>query len=316
MQPVSHVSFSFRVSLSFLSVLTVLFSLGDIFSHVDPTFAALDVTVKDIPHKPYSPVEFEPGLSDGCRLSSFSCLSNPRHKAEALLPILAISSLLLNSSTCSVDKHLLQTVFGAIYFYNRAKLLSIPIHTRATRRNYFSPEAMSHLQGKRLMDLMSPSEEAFIRFVILVDLMRYHHHSLFISLRKYQLLFNNEERKAVADFMSRYDGEKVESSSPGLVPSPTSKKIVKGFRSTDIALYMWMKKEVVKERTTSESMSSNPNAVVETAPFTFHFPELVGLIKEEPDKSSSGSKRKHQLISHVPACAMPMDSHPNGLYGV
>jgi hypothetical protein len=31
------------------------------------------------------------------------------------------------------------------------------------------------------MDLLSSSEEAFIRFIILVDLMHYHHHSLFIS---------------------------------------------------------------------------------------------------------------------------------------
>jgi hypothetical protein len=67
---------------------------------------------------------------------------------------------------------------------------------------------MSHLHGNHLMDLMSPSKEAFIRFVILVDLMRYHHH------------FSNEERKALANFMAGYEGEKVESPSSGLVPSP------------------------------------------------------------------------------------------------
>jgi hypothetical protein len=166
------------------------------------------------------------------------------------------------------------------------------------------------------MDLLSPSEEAFIRFVILVDLMRYHHHSLFVSVHKYQLLFSNEERKALANFMAGYEGEKVESSPSGLVPSPTRKKLVKGFCSKDIALYMWMKKQVVKERTLSESISSEQNAVGETAPFTFHFPELAGLIKEDPDKSSSGSKRKHQVLSQVTACAMPMDSDPNGLYGI
>jgi hypothetical protein len=71
---------------------------------------------------------------------------------------------------------------------------------------------------------------------------------------------------------------------------------------------MRLKKQVVEERTSSE--------VGETAPFTFRFPELAGLIKEEPDKSSSGSKRKHQVISQVAACAMPMDSDPNGLYGI
>jgi hypothetical protein len=166
------------------------------------------------------------------------------------------------------------------------------------------------------MDLLSPSEEAFIRFVILVDLMRYHHHSLFVSVCKYQLLFSNEERKALANFMAGYEGEKVESPLPGLVPSPTRKKLVKGFCSKDIALYMWMKKQVVKERTLSESISSEQNAVGETAPFIFHFSEQAGLIKEDPDKSSSGSKRKHQVLSQVTACAMPMDSDPTGVYGV
>jgi hypothetical protein len=79
------------------------------------------------------------------------------------------------------------------------------------------------------MDLMSPCKEAFIRFVILVDLMHYHHHSLFVSLHKYQLLFSNEERKAVANFMVWYEGEKIESFLPGLMPSPTRKKLFKGF---------------------------------------------------------------------------------------
>jgi hypothetical protein len=316
MQPVSHICFSFQLLLCFVPLLIVFF-LGDIFWHVDPTFAALDITVKESPHQPYSPVEYEPGLKDGCHLSSFACLTNPRHKAEALLPILAISCLLLNSSTCSVDKHLLQTVFGTIYFFNRAKLMSIPIFTRSSWHNYFSPEAMSHLHGNHLMDLMSPSKEAFIRFVILVDLMRYHHHSLFVSVQKYQLLFSNEERKALADFMAGYEGEKVESPPSGLVSSPTHKKLVKGFHTKDIALYMWMKKQVVKECTSSESISSEQNAVLgETAPFTFHFPELAGLIKKDPDKSSSCSKRKHQVLSQVTACAMPMDSNPNGLYRI
>jgi hypothetical protein len=77
-----------------------------------------------------------------------------------------------------------------------------------------------------------------------------------------------------------------------------------------------MKKQVVKECTSSESISSEQNAVGKTAPFTFHFPELACLIKEEPDKSSSSSKRKHQVNSQVTACAMPMDSAPNGLYGI
>jgi len=312
MQPVSHISFSFRVLLSFGCLLIVVSVLGDIFYHVDPTFAPLDVSIKESPNQPYSPVQYETDLQQASRLTSFAGLPDCRHKAEALLPILAISCLLFNSSTCSVEKHLLQTVFGVIYFFNRAKHMSLPVHTRSTRHNYFSPEAMTHLHGKHLMDLLSPSEEAFIRFVILVDLMRYHHHSLFISLHKYKLLFSSKESKAVSAFMDAYEGEKVESPSPFLVPPATCKKIVKGFRSKDIALYMSIKKEVVNER----AICSEQTAVDKAAPFTFHFPEVDGKIKEEPDISSSGSKRKHQVISQVTACAMPMDSDPTGVYGI
>jgi hypothetical protein len=114
--------------------------------------------------------------------------------------------------------------------------------------------------------------------------MSYHHHSLFISLRKYKLLFSSEESKAVSDFMDAYEG---------------------------IALYMSIKKNV-NER----AICSQQTAVGKAAPFTFHFPEVDGKIKEEPDISSSGSKRKHQLISQVTACAMPMDSDPTGVYGL
>ena len=188
MPPVSHIHFLFLFLLCFAPLLIVFF-LGDIFLHVDPTFAALDETVKEIPNRPYSPVLYDTALNDGSFFTFFACLTNLHSKAKALLPVLAISCLLLNSSTCHVDKHLLQPVFGSVYFFNRAKLMSFPIHSRSSHQNYFSPQAMGHLNGQRLMDLMSQSEEAFIWFVILVDLMHYHHHSLHASLRKYQVLF-------------------------------------------------------------------------------------------------------------------------------
>jgi hypothetical protein len=312
MQPVSHISFSFQFLLSFVSLLIVVFVLGDIFYHVNPTFAPLDITIKESPNQPYSPVQYETDLKQASHLTSFAALPDCHHKAKALLPILAISRLLLNSSICSVEKHLLQTVFRVIYFFNCVKHMSLPVHTHSTWHNYFSPEAMSHLHGKHLMDLLSPSEEVFIRFVILVDLMHYHRHSLFTSLRKYKLLFSSEESKALSNFMDVYEGDKVESPSPFLVPPPTHKKIVKGFCSNDIALYMSIKKEVVNEH----AICSKQTVVGKAAPFTFHFPEVDGKIKKEPDISSSDSKRKHQVISHVTACAMLMDSDPTGVYRV
>ena len=50
---------------------------------------------------------------------SFSNLTVPCEKAEALLPILAIACLGLNSSKCLINKQLLQTVFATALFFNR-----------------------------------------------------------------------------------------------------------------------------------------------------------------------------------------------------
>jgi hypothetical protein len=75
---------------------------------------------------------------------------------------------------------------------------------------------------------------------------------------------------------------------------------------------MSIKKDVVNER----AICSEQIAVGKAAPFTFHFQEVDAKIKEEPDIYSSGTKRKHQVISQVTACAMPMDSDPTGLYGI
>jgi hypothetical protein len=116
MQPVSHISFSFRFLLSFVSLLIVVFILGDIFYHVNSTFAPLDVTIKESPNQPYSPVQYETDLKQASCLTSFAALPDCHHKAEALLPILAISCLLLNSSICSVEKHLLRQYSGLFIF--------------------------------------------------------------------------------------------------------------------------------------------------------------------------------------------------------
>jgi len=130
-----------------------------------------------------------------------------------------------------------------------------------------------------------------------------------------KFFFNDEERKVLVDFMTKYEGEKVESTGL-LVPTPNHKKLDKGFRLKDIALFMSLKKQVVEERTLAKFMSSKQNADGEIAPFTFNFPELAGHIKAEPDYYSSISKRKHQVISQVTACAMPMDLETDGVYGI
>jgi hypothetical protein len=136
----------------------------------------------------------------------------PREKAEALLPILVISCLGLNSRSGVVDahKHILQSVFASSYFFNRAKLVPFPIHAPRMKRSDLTSKAMAFLHGRRLMDILTPCEEAFVRFVILVDIMRYHQESLEPTLDKYHSLFSTEEKESVFEFMDFYKSGKAD----------------------------------------------------------------------------------------------------------
>jgi len=202
--------------------------LGSIFFGVDPTFSVFDETVREVPNKMYRRVE---SGSNGSHHHTINCLTDlvlPSEHVEALLPALAIACLRLNSSSGKVDKHILQSVFACALFFNCAKLVPFSIHSRVTKTD-FTPKAMAFLHGKRIMDVLTPSEEAFVRFVILVDLMRYHYVSLDSAVQKYGALFTPEERGVLFDFMKTYQGEKVESLCMGL--SRSDRKVVKGYRS-------------------------------------------------------------------------------------
>jgi hypothetical protein len=94
------------------------------------------------------------------------------------------------------------------------------------------------------MDVLTQSEEAFVRFVILVDLMHYHHESLASTVEKYGSLFTTKEKCTLLDFMNAYQGEKVENSS---LPLTRNCKVVKGYCSDDIALFVKIKKQVTED---------------------------------------------------------------------
>jgi hypothetical protein len=70
-----------------------------------------------------------------------------------------------------------------------------------------TPKAMSYLHGKLLMDLVTPCEEAFIRFVVLLDIMLYHPYSLEPLLEKYGILFSAQDKNAVLEFIDTYTTE-------------------------------------------------------------------------------------------------------------
>jgi hypothetical protein len=107
--------------------LTSFLLLGDIFFHADPTFSIFDEVVKEIPNKTYRLVIDE---SHHNSVNSLSDLVLPCNMVEALLPVLAsIVCLHLNSRSGRVEKHIAQTVFACVLFFNHAKLVPFPINS-------------------------------------------------------------------------------------------------------------------------------------------------------------------------------------------
>jgi hypothetical protein len=131
----------------------------------------------------------------------------PCKKAEALLPILLVSCLRLNSSSFVVHQHksILAPIFATAYFFNHAKLLPFPIQSGKNKRGNMTPKkTMAHLHGKCLMGLLTPCEEAFLWFVVLLDIMRYHSYSLVPLLEKYGILFSAQDKDAILEFIETY----------------------------------------------------------------------------------------------------------------
>jgi hypothetical protein len=179
------------------------------------------------------------------------------------------------------------------------------------------------------MDLLSPSVEAFIRFVLLVDLMRYHHQTLEATLRKYHSLFPSEDRDALVEFMNYYKGPKNEHSPSVVASIPPLRKVIKGYRSDDIALFSKIKKQVVEDRQHAFTILSEMKAEAsktstveddfpanrfDVRPFIFHYSghEVEPNIKVEHDDNVTSRKRKkpaplESTMTNVGHLAMDVD---------
>jgi hypothetical protein len=192
-----------------------LFSPGDIFLVVDSSFGVFEDIVKADCHKDCAPVSLKDDPSPINNDLPFLSLSNmiiPREKAEAFLPILLVSFLRLNSSSSIVRQHksILAPLFAAAYFFNHAKILPFSIQSGRNKQGHMTSKAMAYLHGKRLMDLLTPCEEAFIWFVVLLDIMRYHPCSLVPLLEKYGILFSTQDTNAVLELIDTYTKHGVE----------------------------------------------------------------------------------------------------------
>jgi hypothetical protein len=270
-------------------------------NRVDPTFLVFDDVVKKAMNNDNNAPSIlgNASVTDG----DATLVSVSTQTGDAAVVTLATACLRLNCSQVK-DVPLTHLLFARVYFFNRAKLMPFPIHLKNSSID-LSPQAKVHLHGRRLLDLMTPSQEAFIRFVVLVDCMRYHG----LILRNFS---NGEggdsdDKEELIEFMANYKGP-MNSTLPASRHCPP--KIIKGYRSPDIALYLTIKKKVLEERhhvktvlselddATETTMASNgfPTNCFNVSPFTFYFPGHE--VKEERNDKDASKQRKY--------CAPPL----------
>jgi hypothetical protein len=166
------------------------------------------------------------------------------------------------------------------------------------KRSELTTKAMAHLHGKRLMDLLTPSEESFVRFLVILEIIRYHSESILPLVSKYNSLFYDEDEKAITDFIATYTKEGVDRILTA--STPLRRKPFKGYRNNDISLFTVIKKQVLLERKNSNTSTICPSGDetrnITPSCFTFQYPEAmvtIKLEKLEPDDSDSSKKRKH-----------------------
>jgi hypothetical protein len=177
-----------------------------------------------------------------------------------------------------------QNIAARMVFFNRTKLVSFSIVKRNSQIT-LTHQAKVYLHGRRLMDMIGPSEEAFIRFVNLVDLVRYHPQAMECYAFKYEALFTPEESDTLVDFVKEFKGNKNDTN-----VFKNIRKIFKGYRRTDIDFFRMLRGEVLKERkqvsTVLAEMDEAAKCGMEKdgfppnrfniSPFTFNFPEVIG----------------------------------------
>jgi hypothetical protein len=159
------------------------------------------------------------------------------------------------------------------------------------------------------MDLLTPSKEVFIWFVVLLDIVCYHSESLLPSLDKYDNHFSDKDKDATSEFIEIVKKNGVLTTTPLSAHKP-----FKGYRTKDTFLFMIVKKQVLADQKKVapdiDLPSGNP-PTTGVIPFTFSFPESIASIKVEHGDLDSNKKRKlpqdeaASLVS--PSMAMEFD---------
>jgi hypothetical protein len=118
------------------------------FLAADSSFGVFEEMVKSDCHKDCAPISLNDEASPINNSVPFLTISNMiilRNKAEALLPILLVLCLCLNSSSSVVHQHksILAPIFAPEYFFNRAKILPFSIQSGRNKRGNMTPKAMA-----------------------------------------------------------------------------------------------------------------------------------------------------------------------------
>jgi hypothetical protein len=159
---------------------------------------------------------------------------------------------------------------------------------------------------------MGAAEEAFIRFVIITDFLRYHIETVGdLSIKYAHLLSGDNEDANLSHLLETYEGVKA-------VTKPE-----KGFRGTDIRFFQTMKARVMEERRAvkvSPFVKTEGDEVIKVAhdsnanQFVFHYPLSSHQVKLEASSSCRNKKRKAlgNVVSvhdtnRLPSLAMSLD---------
>jgi hypothetical protein len=190
-------------------------------------------------------------------------------KTEALVVILVSACLNLSSSAY---KHLIQDIFGRLCFHARSGICPFVVNRKGDPSQLTS-DAAAYLHGRCLSDLMGAAEEAFIRFVMVTDFLRYHFDVIIALSKKYRHLIGSDNYKKIAALTNCYEGK-------------IAKKPEKGFRDSDIIFFQEMKSTVITERrsmTIVPSDGEHAHGASEALQnqFVFHYPGAFMKVKEE-----------------------------------
>lgn len=126
-------------------------------------------------------------------------------------------------------------ILAHLMFCHRADHVNFPVRKKGL--SDLTNEAKAYLQGKEVRDLIDVPEESFIRFLIAVEIARYHFSQVEGWFQKYQPYIAMPRKVKV--FLEQYKTQN------GVFA--TTRKL-KGFRQADICIYLSMQASVRKER--------------------------------------------------------------------